>query len=197
MLLIPVIYHDFSIELPITYSDFQVDVNHTDVETASVKETPRHWMKVCSIYHLVTINVVYSTTITTYNYIKFCRSLKYDSSYIVLPLYHVGSMKTLRCLKILKRIISACGKKNQTLQADSQVVWLVFLIGCLQRKHYIPDSAISLLLQIIYIFLKVLSKLNPSISDVVKCFPSTLHKMHNLLGLKSISFTKVCHMPKM
>ena len=87
-------------------------------------------------------------------------------------------------------------EESETLQADSQVVWLVFLIGCLQRKHYIPDSAISLLLQIIYIFLKVLSKLNPSISDVVKCFPSTLHKMHNLLGLKSTSFTKYVTCPK-
>ena len=119
------------------------------------------------------------------------------TSYIVLPLYHVGSTEDIEVFEEIKEDdFSMWEEESETLQADSQVVWLVYLIVCLQRKHYIPDSAISFLLQIIYIFLKVLSKLNPSISDVVKCFPSTLHKMHNLLGLKSTSFTKYVTCPK-
>ena len=110
-------------------------------------------------------------------------------------MYHVGSTEDIEVFEEIEEDdFSMWEEESETLQADSQVVWLVYLIGCLQRKHYIPDSAVSFLLQIFYIFFKVLSKLNPSISDVVKCFPSTRYKMHNLLGLKSTSFTKYVKM---
>ena len=93
-----------------------------------------------------------ATAITTYNYIKFSRSLKYGTCYIVLPLYHVGSTEDIEVFEEIEEDdFSMWEEESETLQADSQVVWLVYLIGCLQRKHYIPDSAISFLLQIIYI----------------------------------------------
>ena len=114
-------------------------------------------------------------------------------SYIVLPLYHVGTENTEVFEDIEEDDFSIWEEESETLQADSQVVWLVFLIGCLQREHYIPDSAISLLLQIIDIFLKVLSKLNPLMSDVVKCFPLHCIKCTIYLDLSQLHLQSMSH----
>ena len=73
---------------------------------------------------------------------------------------------------------------------------MVILIASVQRKHYIPDSAIAIILQIFYIFLQILSRAAPSLTEVANSFPSFLLRMQLFLGLNSSTFTKYVVCPK-
>ena len=56
-------------------------------------------------------------------------------------------------------------------------VWFINLLVLLQRKHYIPDGAIGLLLKLLWIFINLLSKLYPDLSEIIQTFPSSFYQM--------------------
>ena len=72
----------------------------------------------------------------------------------------------------------------------SLVLWLVFFLNFLQRKHFMPNTALSLLLSFLSLFFNVLSRISPQVSGISKHFPSTVYQMHKLLGEPKESFTR-------
>lgn len=70
------------------------------------------------------------------------------------------------------------------------VLWLVYFLNLLQKKHYIPNSALSLLISFLALFFNVLCRISPQVSGISKHFPSTLHQMQKLLGASNMSFTR-------
>ena len=87
-------------------------------------------------------------------------------------------------------------EESTEAKPNSLTLWLVFLIASAQKKHYIPDLAIEVLLQIFYIFLRILSTLYTPLTEVADTFPSSVRKMQLLLGLKSTEFVKYVTCPK-
>ena len=70
-------------------------------------------------------------------------------------------------------------------RASALVIWLVYCIALIQKKHFLPDSAVSFLLLVLWTFLGILGRLHPQISKLTSSFPSTLHKMHLLLSINA------------
>ena len=99
-------------------------------------------------------------------------------------------------IEVLEDDLEAIWGESAQSNSNHLTLWLVFLIACLQRKHYIPDVAIEALLQIFYIFLRILSKLYTPLSEVADSFPSSVRKMQIFLGLKSAEFIKYVTCPK-
>lgn len=50
------------------------------------------------------------------------------------------------------------------------VTWLVYLIAVLQRKHYISNTAVAVLLKILSLFFTVLSRMHPQLSDIASLY---------------------------
>ena len=71
----------------------------------------------------------------------------------------------------------------------SLVMWLCLFLKLLQKKHYIPDTAIQLLLSCLTMVLKVLTR---QVAKVSEYFPSSLHKLNQLTGSQNESFDVVC-----
>lgn len=69
-------------------------------------------------------------------------------------------------------------------------VWFINLLALLQRKHYIPDGAIGLLLKLLWIFINLLSKLYPDLSEIVQTFPSSFYQMQRFLRVKMANFVR-------
>ena len=44
---------------------------------------------------------------------------------------------------------------------DPLLIWLLDFLALLQKKHFLPDAALNLLLHFLYIFFKVLYRLSP------------------------------------
>ena len=68
--------------------------------------------------------------------------------------------------------------KSAKESSSSLVLWVVHFIALLQRKHYIPDSAISLLLQFLSILFKIMGPFHRGLfhcshSSLVLCINST------------------------
>lgn len=82
---------------------------------------------------------------------------------------------------------------NSNSSGDSSlslVLWLVYFLNLLQKKHFMPNAALSLLLSFLSLFFKVLGRLSPQVSGIAQHFPSTVYQMHKLLGLPKESFTR-------
>ena len=75
------------------------------------------------------------------------------------------------------------------------VLWLVYLIAQLQKKHYVPNSAVSVLLKVLSIVFVILSKIHPDLSDISELFPTTIYSMQKLLNLKAHTFLKYVSCP--
>lgn len=72
----------------------------------------------------------------------------------------------------------------------SILLWLVYFLAFLQKKHYIPDTALALLLRFLGIFFFVLSRISPQLLELSQSFPSTLHQMDKLIGSKKDGFIR-------
>ena len=77
---------------------------------------------------------------------------------------------------------------NSQSRAYVLTVWFINLLALLQRKHFIPDAAISLLLKLLLIFLTLLSQLYPNVSEIVEVFPKSFYQMQIFLGINQTSF---------
>lgn len=72
-----------------------------------------------------------------------------------------------------------------TLSAcHSLVKWLVFFISLLQKKHFVPNAAISSLLLFLSIFFGIISKISPDLAFLVDQFPRTLYQLNNLMRIQ-------------
>lgn len=80
-------------------------------------------------------------------------------------------------------------------RAYALIVWFVNLLALLQRKHYIPDGAINLLLKLLWIFINLLSKLYPDLSEIVQIFPSSFYQMQRFLRVKMANFVRYTSCP--
>ena len=64
------------------------------------------------------------------------------------------------------------------------VTWLVYLIAMLQRRHYVSNTAIAILLKILSVVLMELSKMYPQLSDISSILPTTVKGVVVCLKLK-------------
>lgn len=76
------------------------------------------------------------------------------------------------------------------------MMWFVHLLALLQKKHYIPDTAIDFLLKLLAVFFTVLRRLYPEISPVVDIFPGTIYQMRQFLKLGKGTFVRYVTCPK-
>ena len=79
------------------------------------------------------------------------------------------------------------------------IVWLIshFLLE-LQRKHFLPDSVLSLLLSFFSITFHIIGISSTFVKEIALLFPPSLHCLHKLLGYQKDEFMKyvVCANPK-
>ena len=76
---------------------------------------------------------------------------------------------------------------------DSNVpllLWFVHFLALLQKKHFLPDAALVMLLRFLSIFFKVLSQLSPQLVTFSEQFPPSLYKFHQLLGTRKGAFVR-------
>ena len=92
--------------------------------------------------------------------------------YQILIFMHLGETEVWELEDELECFEGGC--ENQDVDHESRAyaltVWFVNLLALLQRKHYIPDTAINLFLKLLFIFLTLLSQLYPAMSEVVEVF---------------------------
>ena len=62
------------------------------------------------------------------------------------------------------------------------IVWTCHFVKLLQKKHYLSDTAIQLLIAFLAILFNVLSRFAPQISKMAGYFPSTIYKLNQLVG---------------
>lgn len=74
-------------------------------------------------------------------------------------------------------------------------IWLAFLLASLQKKHYIPNAAISTLLKILVVFFTVLSSIHPGLTAIARALPKTLYSLQMLLSIKSEVFHRYVSCP--
>ena len=74
-------------------------------------------------------------------------------------------------------------------------MWLVNLIAHIQRKHYVLDTAVSLLLKVLSVFFFVLGRLHPELLDIAKAFPTTVYSLQKLLGVQKDMFVRYVTCP--
>ena len=70
------------------------------------------------------------------------------------------------------------------------LLWLVHFLALLQKKHFLPDAALVMLLRFLSIFFKVVSRLSPQLITFSEQFPSSLYKFHKLLGTHKETFLR-------
>ena len=85
---------------------------------------------------------------------------------------------------------------NETFEVDDQIsvphpliLWIVYFIALLQKKHYIPNTAISLLLKFLYTVFMILSKTTPNL-EFFKQFPKSFYQMQKILDTKTQAFQR-------
>ena len=69
-------------------------------------------------------------------------------------------------------------------------LWFCTFLKILQKKFYLPDAAIQLLLTFLTIFFGVLKRLAPQLSPITDNFPPSLHKLEKLVGDQKESFVR-------
>ena len=69
------------------------------------------------------------------------------------------------------------------------VVWLVSFSAVLQKKHYLPDAALIVLLQFLLIFFRVLAKISPQLLELYQYFPRSLYQLQ-ILGTHKENFIR-------
>ena len=67
---------------------------------------------------------------------------------------------------------------------DPLLLWLVHFIALLQKRHFLPDAALVLLLRFFAIFFNILSGISPQLTSFSQQFPPGLYKFHKLLGAR-------------
>ena len=67
---------------------------------------------------------------------------------------------------------------------DPLLLWLVHFIALLQKRHFLPDAALVLLLRFFAIFINILSGISPQLTSFSQQFPPSLYKFHKLLGAR-------------
>ena len=79
--------------------------------------------------------------------------------------------------------------------ANSLVQWMLGFLLTLQAKHYIPSTAIDVLLKFLYIFFTVLSRFSPFLKLILKQFPKSVHSMYKLITISKnmLSVQHVLH----
>ena len=70
------------------------------------------------------------------------------------------------------------------------LLWLVHFLALLQKKHFLPDAALALLLRFLSIFFTVLGRLSPQLTGFSEQFPPTLYKFHKMLGTRKERFVR-------
>ena len=70
------------------------------------------------------------------------------------------------------------------------LIWMVYFLALLQKKHFLPDAALCLLLRFFSIFFKNLGSLSPQLKQFSDNFPPTLYKFHKLLGRRQADFIR-------
>ena len=70
------------------------------------------------------------------------------------------------------------------------VLWLVNFLAVLQKKHYLPDAALLLLLQFLSIFFKILSTISPQLLEFHQHFPRSLYQLQKILGTHKDMFVR-------
>ena len=73
------------------------------------------------------------------------------------------------------------------------LVTVLHFLALLQKKYFLPDAALNLLLHFLYIFFKVLYHLSPhnQLARIVDDFPTTMYKFHKLLYAQTNSFSSM------
>ena len=61
---------------------------------------------------------------------------------------------------------------------------MVYFLALLQKKHFLPDATVSLLLHFFSVFFKILGSLSPQLKQFSNHFPPTLYKFRTLLGTR-------------
>lgn len=84
----------------------------------------------------------------------------------------------------------------QSSSVHTLVIWLIHLLALLQKKHYIPDTAIDFLLKLFATFLSVMCRFYPEISPIVNSFPGTLYRMRQILKIQEGSFIRYVTCPE-
>ena len=74
-------------------------------------------------------------------------------------------------------------------------MWLVGFLIQLQAKHYVPDSALNLLLKFLYTFFCVLGRFSGFVAAMVTYFPSTIYRLKKTLPFAH-PFTRFVVSPK-
>ena len=88
----------------------------------------------------------------------------------------------LKCGKIDDCTAHFIDETSQDLDPSNVLtIWLCHFLAQLQKKHYVPDAVIELLLCFLVGFFSVIGKLSPQLSKISQSFPSTLYKMQQLV----------------
>ena len=88
----------------------------------------------------------------------------------------------------------SCENVNRT-KHSTLVTWLVYLIATLQRKHYISNTAIAVLLKILSLVFVVLSRMYPQLSDIPNLLPTTMYSLRGFLKTETGSFKRYVSCP--
>ena len=108
----------------------------------------------------------------------------------------------LKSGKMLKMIMIFGYEDHGTSQAANNkvcsllVTWLLYLIALIQRKHYVPDAAVSLLLKVLSMFFILLGRLHPQLPEIAENFPTTIYSMQISLNIQKEVFTRYVTCPK-
>ena len=85
---------------------------------------------------------------------------------------------------------------NETVEPNNQlgilhplIYWMIHLIALLQKKHYIPNVAVSMLLQFLHAFFMILSRTGSKLEFLEK-FPKSVYQMQKHLNRNSQIFKR-------
>ena len=70
---------------------------------------------------------------------------------------------------------------NQPVVLHPLILYIIYFLALLQKKHYIPNVAISLLLKFLYTIFMILSKTAPNLA-FFQHFPKSIYQMHQSLN---------------
>ena len=65
--------------------------------------------------------------------------------------------------------------------SNTLILWLCHFLARLQKRHYVPDVVVQLLLSFLSVFLRVVGQLLPQLSGLSDSFPPTLYKLQKIV----------------
>ena len=78
-----------------------------------------------------------------------------------------------------------CLNSEENSMINPLLLWFVYFLAFLHKKqHFLPDTALVLLLRFLSVIFKMLSRLSPQIISLINEFPSTLHRFYNILRIQ-------------